>query len=186
MIYTLVHLDRFSKTRYSYRRADHFSRIFRRMFFHSSQTILLLIRLLRISDQFMNRVNRPILHAPCCDLQVGQNFLSLRREIKEEIEKILVGQYIYEDNQDWIISGKRKINLAKCFFRSTRSFTFTCGVIGPRQYYRSGVVIINFLHRRAGSASFPGISKAAHRFILTALQICWDETFYSQRIALIY
>jgi len=41
-----------------------------------------------------------------------QDFLSLRREIKEESEKILVGQYIYEDNQDWIISGKRKINLA--------------------------------------------------------------------------
>ncbi|MGA9768902.1 MAG: AAA family ATPase [Blastocatellia bacterium] len=41
-----------------------------------------------------------------------QGFLSLREEVKQEIEKILVGQYIYEDNQDWIISDKRKINLA--------------------------------------------------------------------------
>ena len=42
----------------------------------------------------------------------GQDFSSLREEVKQEIEKILVGQYVYEDNQDWIISSKRKINLA--------------------------------------------------------------------------
>lgn len=41
----------------------------------------------------------------------GPNRSSLR-EVKQEIEKILAGQYIHEDNQDWIISGKRKINLA--------------------------------------------------------------------------
>jgi|SRR5215208_6769337 len=41
-----------------------------------------------------------------------QGFSSLREEVKQEIEKILVGQYFYEDNQDWIVSGKMKINLA--------------------------------------------------------------------------
>src|SRR6185503_4579050 len=41
-----------------------------------------------------------------------RDFSSLREEVKQEIEKILVGQYVYEDNQDWIVSGKRKINLA--------------------------------------------------------------------------
>jgi predicted ATPase len=36
----------------------------------------------------------------------------LRDELRQEIEKILVGKYVYEDDQDWIDSGKRKVNLA--------------------------------------------------------------------------
>lgn len=37
---------------------------------------------------------------------------TLREEIKQEFERIITGQYVYEDDQDWIVSGKRRINLA--------------------------------------------------------------------------
>lgn len=36
----------------------------------------------------------------------------LREDIKQEFEKILTGKYVYEDDQDWIITGKRRTNLA--------------------------------------------------------------------------
>jgi len=36
----------------------------------------------------------------------------LRDQIKQEIESILTGRYVYSDEQDWIVSDKRKINLA--------------------------------------------------------------------------
>jgi predicted ATP-dependent endonuclease of OLD family len=37
---------------------------------------------------------------------------ALRDDIDQEIESILAGQYVYQDDQDWILSDKRKINLA--------------------------------------------------------------------------
>lgn len=37
---------------------------------------------------------------------------SLREEIKQEFERIITGEYVYQDDQDWIVSGKRRINLA--------------------------------------------------------------------------
>jgi AAA15 family ATPase/GTPase len=36
----------------------------------------------------------------------------LRKDIRQEVEKILVGAYVYEDEQDWIVFDKRKVNLA--------------------------------------------------------------------------
>ena len=41
-----------------------------------------------------------------------KELISLREEIKQEFERIITGQYVYEDDQDWIVSGKRRINLA--------------------------------------------------------------------------
>jgi len=38
--------------------------------------------------------------------------LQLRDEINQQIEGILVGRYVHQDDQDWIISDRRKINLA--------------------------------------------------------------------------
>jgi predicted ATPase len=43
---------------------------------------------------------------------VNKNNISFYQSVKQEFEKILAGQYLYEDDQDWIISDKRKINLA--------------------------------------------------------------------------
>jgi predicted ATPase len=37
---------------------------------------------------------------------------ALRREIRDDIEKILVGHYVYEDDQDWIVTSRRKVNVA--------------------------------------------------------------------------
>ncbi|MGB7925594.1 MAG: AAA family ATPase [Pyrinomonadaceae bacterium] len=43
---------------------------------------------------------------------VDPDFLVFRDELKQEIDKILAGQYKYEDDQDWIVTGRRRINLA--------------------------------------------------------------------------
>ncbi len=41
----------------------------------------------------------------------GQEKAALRDEIAQEIEKILVGRYVYEDDQDWIVTARRRVNL---------------------------------------------------------------------------
>lgn len=45
-------------------------------------------------------------------LSKDKKLIALREEVKQELEKIIAGEYVYEDDQDWIISGKKKINLA--------------------------------------------------------------------------
>jgi AAA15 family ATPase/GTPase len=45
-------------------------------------------------------------------LSKDKKLMALREEVKQELEKIIAGEYVYEDDQDWIISGKKKINLA--------------------------------------------------------------------------
>jgi predicted ATPase len=41
-----------------------------------------------------------------------KELMVLQDEIKQEFERIITGHYVYEDDQDWIVSGKRRINLA--------------------------------------------------------------------------
>lgn len=84
----------------------------------------------------------------------GQNFLPLRKEIKEEIEKILVGQYIYEDNQDWIISGKRKINLANASSGQQEVLPMLVVLSAP-YYYRAGVDPFTFFIEEPEAHLFP-------------------------------
>ena len=45
-------------------------------------------------------------------MSAEKELAGLRDEIKQEFERIIIGQYVYEDDQDWIVSGKRRINLA--------------------------------------------------------------------------
>jgi len=54
--------------------------------------------------------SKPIYDCPI----ISEDRICLRHyeEMKQEIEEMLAGQYVYEDGQDWIVSGKRKINLA--------------------------------------------------------------------------
>lgn len=56
--------------------------------------------------------SKSVYHSRYAFAEGDEESRSLREEVKQESEKILAGQYVYEDDQDWIVSGKKKINLA--------------------------------------------------------------------------
>lgn len=42
----------------------------------------------------------------------NQEYVKLKEEIVRDMEEILLGTYLYEDEQDWIVTNKKRLNLA--------------------------------------------------------------------------
>jgi predicted ATPase len=77
--------------------------------------------------------------------------ISLRAELKQDIEKILVGKYVYEDDQDWIDSGKRKVNLANASS-------------GQQEVLPLLLVLSSWVYRRGSAMTFFIEEPEAHLF----------------------
>ena len=89
------------------------------------------------------------------DRQIKDPASVAREEIKQEVEKILAGQYVYEDDQDWIVSGKRRTNLANASSGQQEILPLFV-VLNARLYFRqSGARSLTFFIEEPEAHLFP-------------------------------
>jgi len=84
-------------------------------------------------------------------LRLGsKKLIGVREAIQQEAKSILAGDYTYEDDQDWIVAGKRKINLSNAS--------------SGQQEAAPLLVVLSGMARRTGRISFFIEEPEAHLF----------------------